>query len=77
MNWLIVGVIAAVVIAALVVMAVLAERRDDPAPERDIGALGLPAVRGELVLRDVQHERHQQREAQRTNRYRNDRGDTP
>lgn len=75
MTWLIVGAVVVVVFAALVVMAVLAERRADPAPERDIGALALPAVRGELVLRDVQHARQQERETQRTNRYRNDRGD--
>ncbi|MFD9706189.1 hypothetical protein [Lentzea sp. NPDC059081] len=76
MNWLIAAGVL-VVVAALVVMAVLAERRPDPAPERNISAVELPAVRGELVLRDVQHERQEQREHARTNRYRNDRGDLP
>lgn len=75
MTWLIAGGLAAVAFGALVVMAVLAERRPDPAPERDIGALRLPAVRGELVLRDVQHDRQQRRERLQHNSYRNDRGD--
>lgn len=73
MNWLI-GAGVVVLVVALVVMGVLAERRPDPAPERDVGALDLPAVRGELVLRDVQQERQEQREHARNNRYRNDRG---
>ncbi|MDX8050424.1 hypothetical protein SK571_13615 [Lentzea sp. BCCO 10_0798] len=73
MTWLLVGALAAVVFGALVVMGVLAERCPDPAPERDIGAVELPAVRDELALRDLQLERHQRRE--RVSRYRNDRGD--
>jgi hypothetical protein len=76
-TWVIVGIVGGLAFVALVVMGVLAERRPDPAPERDIGAIGLPAVRDELALRDEQHARQQQREHQRTNRYRNDRGDTP
>jgi hypothetical protein len=74
--WLI-AALAVVVVAALVVMGVLAERRPDPAPDRHIGAGELPAVRGELVLRDVQLDRQQQRERGRNHFYRNDRGDTP
>lgn len=73
--WLLLTVGAVVVGVALVVMGVLAERRPDPAPERHIGPGELPAVRGELVLRDVQLDRQQAREDARTNRYRNDRGD--
>lgn len=74
MIWLI-AVLAVVVVTALVVMAVLAERRPDPAPERDIGAIQLPAVRDELTLRGIQLSRLQQRDHERDNRYRNDRGD--
>jgi hypothetical protein len=73
--WLIACIVAVLAGAAVVVMGVLAERRPDPAPERDITAVELPAVRDELVLRDVQRERQEQREHVRRNRYRNDRGD--
>jgi hypothetical protein len=78
-NWPLIATFGAVVLVvgtAVTYAGVRAERRPDPAPERHIDAGDLPAVRSELVLRDVVLDRQQQRLQRQLNNYRNDRGDT-